>query len=93
MHDAELKPEEKLHFGSRKQQTACLLIDFWADLDWLVLVCCERKILLVGWFGLAETNKQTCWWTTRLPFPRVAGQQPAGRAGAICDNTSDLGLV
>jgi len=24
-----------------------------------VLVFCERKTLLVGWFGLAETNKRT----------------------------------
>ena len=27
---------------------ACSLVGFWADLGWLVLVYCERKILLVG---------------------------------------------
>jgi len=27
-------------------------------LGWLVLVYCERKTLLAGWFGLAETNKR-----------------------------------
>jgi len=36
-----------------------LLVGFWAGLGWLVLVCCERKILLTGWFGLDETNKRT----------------------------------
>ena len=35
----------------------CSLVGFWAGFGWLVLVCCERKILLAGWFGLAETNK------------------------------------
>jgi len=30
-----------------------------AGLGWLVLVFCERKTLLTGWFGLAETNKRT----------------------------------
>jgi len=29
-------------------------------LGWLVLIYCERKTLLAGWFGLAETNKRTC---------------------------------
>jgi len=28
-------------------------------LGWLVLVFCERKTLLAGWFGLAETNERT----------------------------------
>jgi len=28
-------------------------------LGWSVLVWCERKILLAGWFGLAETNQRT----------------------------------
>ena len=32
-----------------------------ACLGWLVLVFCERKTLLAGWFGLAETNKRTGW--------------------------------
>jgi len=39
--------------------SACSLVDFWAGLGWLVLVYCERKTLLAGWFGLAETNKRT----------------------------------
>jgi len=26
-----------------------------------VLVYCERKTLLAGWFGLAETNQRTGW--------------------------------
>ena len=30
-----------------------------AGLAWLVLVFCERKTLLAGWFGLAETDKRT----------------------------------
>jgi len=40
---------------------ACSLVGAGAGagLDWLVLVFCERKILLAGWFGLAETNKRT----------------------------------
>ena len=42
--------------------SACSLVSFWAGLDWLVLVCCERKILLTDWFGLAETNKLTGIW-------------------------------
>jgi len=45
--------------GSQDAQTACSLVGFWAGLGWLVLICCERKILLAGWFGLAETNKRT----------------------------------
>ena len=36
---------------------ACLLVGFWTDLGWLVLIYCERKILLAGWFGLAETKE------------------------------------
>ena len=39
--------------------SACSLVGFWASLSWLVLVHCERKTLLAGWFGLVETNKQT----------------------------------
>jgi len=39
--------------------SACSLVGFWAGLGWLVLVYCERKTLLAGWFGLAETNKRT----------------------------------
>ena len=39
---------------------ACSLVGAGAGLGWLVLVFCERKILLAGWFGLAETNKRTC---------------------------------
>jgi len=35
--------------------TACSLV----GLGWLVLVCCERKTILAGWFRLAETNKRT----------------------------------
>jgi len=38
---------------------ACSLVGAGAGLGWLVLVFCERKILLAGWFGLAETNKRT----------------------------------
>ena len=40
-------------------KSACSLVGFWASLGWLVLVYYERKILLAGWFGLAETNKRT----------------------------------
>jgi len=39
--------------------SACSLVGFWAGLGWLVLVYCERKTLLAGWFGLAETNQRT----------------------------------
>jgi len=42
-----------------KQQMACSLVGAGAGLCWLVLVFCERKTLLAGWFGLAETNKRT----------------------------------
>ena len=38
---------------------ACSLVGFWVGLGWLVLVYCERKTLLAGWFGLAETNQRT----------------------------------
>jgi len=38
---------------------ACSLVGFLDGLGWLVLVCCERKILLTDWFGLAEINKRT----------------------------------
>ena len=48
------------HFGSNLASlSACSLIGFWAGLNWLVLIYCERKTLLAGWFGLAETNKRT----------------------------------
>jgi len=46
-------------YEREEQYTACSLVGFWAGLGWLVLVCCERKTLLTGWFGLAETNKRT----------------------------------
>ena len=42
-----------------KSQAAYSLVGLWAGLGWLVLVCCERKTLLAGWFGLAETNERT----------------------------------
>jgi len=35
-----------------RKNAACSLVGFWAGLGWLVLVYCERKILLAGWFGL-----------------------------------------
>jgi len=38
---------------------ACSPVEAGAGLGWLVLVFCERKTLLDGWFGLAETNKRT----------------------------------
>jgi len=38
---------------------ACSLVGVGAGLGWLVLVFCERKTLLAGWFGLVETNKRT----------------------------------
>jgi len=50
------------------QNAACSLVGFWAGLGWLVLVYCERKTLLAGWFGLAETNKRTDWWK-KIHFP------------------------
>ena len=39
------------------QLLACSLVGAGAGLGWLVLIFCERKTLLAGWFGLAETNK------------------------------------
>jgi len=39
--------------------SACSLVGFWAGLGWLVLVYCERKTLLAGCFGLAESKKLT----------------------------------
>jgi len=35
------------------------LVGFWVDLDWLMLVYCERKTRLADWFGLAKTNERT----------------------------------
>ena len=58
-----------------ERSSDCSLVDFWADLDWLVLVYYERKTLLVGWFRLAETNKRTgclCWsWSSTGVFGYV----------------------
>jgi len=48
-----------LELARRARKWACSLVGFWADLGWLVLVYCERKILLADWFGLAKTNKRT----------------------------------
>ena len=42
-----------------KRLMPCSLVGAGAGLGWLVLVFCERKTLLAGWFGLAETNKRT----------------------------------
>jgi len=54
--------------------SACSLVGFWIGLDWLVLIYCERKTLLAGWFTLAETNQRT-WclltWTVLPSDPRV----------------------
>jgi len=50
-----LKPDE----APTSFQWACSLVGAGAGLGWLVLVFCERKTLLAGWFGLAETNKRT----------------------------------
>ena len=36
---------------------ACSLVGADAGFGWLVLVFCDRKTLLAGWFGLVETNK------------------------------------
>ena len=47
-----------ISFGSTIY-TAYSLVGFWAGLGWLVLVYCERKTLLAGWFRLAETNTRT----------------------------------
>jgi len=38
-------------------QRACSLVGAGAGLGWLVLVFCERKTLLAGWFGLVETSQ------------------------------------
>ena len=38
---------------------ACSLVGAGTGLGWLVLIFCERKTLLAGWFGLTETNKRT----------------------------------
>ena len=47
-------------FGSWEGHWACSLIGAGAGLGWLVLVFCESKTLLAGWFGgLVETNKRT----------------------------------
>jgi len=54
-----MKKKKKDMVRKRMTLTACSLVSLWAGLDWLVLVCCERKTLLAGWFGLAETNKRT----------------------------------
>ena len=53
--------DRPLHWVLGKSQTywACSLVGAGAGLGWLVLVFCERKTLLAGWFGLAETNKRT----------------------------------
>jgi len=47
------------YYFSLPTYLVCSLVGFWAGLGWLVLVYCERKTLLAGWFGLAETNKRT----------------------------------
>ena len=47
---------------------ACSLVGAGAGLGWLVLVFCERKTLLTGWFGLAETNKRTGWIYISISF-------------------------
>ena len=52
---------------------ACSLVGAGTDLDWLVLVFCERKTLLAGWFGLAETNERT------------GCKPPQGRSGGMVD--------
>jgi len=60
LHDASwAAPCSMAVFLCHMGQTVCPR--FWIDLDWLVLVCCERKTLLTGWIRLAETNKQTGW--------------------------------
>jgi len=46
------------HPGAKRKFSACSLVGFWAGLSWLVLICCERKILLTDWFQLTETNKR-----------------------------------
>ena len=52
---------------------ACSLVGAGAGLGWLVLVFCERKTLLAGWFGLAETNERT------------GCKPPQGRSGGMVD--------
>ena len=59
-------------------QRACSLVGAGAGagLGWLVLVFCERKTLLAGWFGLVETNKRTGWETnnsTRRAIMKTRG--------------------
>ena len=55
-----------------KGQRACSLVGAGAGLDWLVLIFCERKTLLAGWFGLAETNKRTGW---KYPYEKKRERQ------------------
>jgi len=52
---------ETIHYLTSIHQTRQTIIGLFTGwfLGWLVLVCCERKTLLAGWFGLAETNKRT----------------------------------
>jgi len=39
--------------------SVCSLVGFWAGLDWLVLVCCERKHYWFAGFGwLKPTSEQ-----------------------------------
>ena len=45
---------------------ACSLVGAGAGLGWLVLIFCEKKTLLAGWFGLAETNKRTGWFCSPI---------------------------
>ena len=56
-------------------------------LDWLVLIFYGRKILLVGWFRLAETNQRTGCSTLKLKrnFKRLedAAGQSSGRCVAV----------
>jgi len=51
--------KEKEHNDGLCSLWACSLVGVGAGLGWLVLVFYERKTLLAGWFGLAETNKRT----------------------------------
>ena len=55
--NAGAKSQSTVNAFNANIQGACSLVDAGAGLDWLVLVFCERKTLLAGWFGLAETNK------------------------------------
>jgi len=52
-HDMLLPPE------ACRPQRACSLVGAGVDLGWLMLVFCEKKTLLAGWFELAETNQRT----------------------------------